>query len=104
VRQALAARRQNLGHVAAQLEQLDGVAAAQAALELLLPAGDAGGALDVLADLGALVAAQELQGLHAFRCDCKQLTAQMARAHVAAIVHVLLARLMYDIARSARHC
>ena len=53
--------------MAAQLERLDSVAAAQAALELLLPAGDHGGALDVLDDLGALVAAQELHGLHAFR-------------------------------------
>ncbi len=65
--QALARRRDNLARVSAQLERLDGVAAAQAALELLLPAGDHGGALDVLDDLGALIAAQELHGLHAFR-------------------------------------
>ena len=71
-RQALAWRRDNLARVAAQLERLDGVAAAQAALELLLPAGDHGGALDVLGDLGALVAAHELHGLHAFRCDGPQ--------------------------------
>ena len=53
--------------------ELDGVAAAQAALELLLPAGDARRRVGRAGRTsGALVAAQELHGLQAFRCGGKQ--------------------------------
>ena len=58
----------------ARLEQLDNVAAAQVALELLVPAAEYSGALDVMEDLQALLASDELLGLQAFRCiadaDC----------------------------------
>ena len=66
--QALRRRRDNLGSLVTRLEQLDDVAAAQTALELLVPAADYGGALDVMEDLQAVLAGDEIQGLHAFRC------------------------------------
>ena len=66
--QTLRRRRNNLRGMVARLERLDGVAAAQAALALLLPAADYGGALDVMEDLEAVLATEEVAGLHAFRC------------------------------------
>ena len=56
----------------ARLERLDSVAAAQAALTLLLPAADYGGALDVMEDLEGVLAREEVAGLHAFRCGVRR--------------------------------
>ena len=46
---------------------MEGIAAAQEALELLIPAGDFAGALDVLSDLTAAGTPMHVVGLHAFR-------------------------------------
>ena len=57
------------------LQVLEGITAAQEALELLLPAGDFAGALDVLGDLTAAGAPLHVAGLHAFRALPQQLAA-----------------------------
>ena len=57
------------------LQILEGITAAQEALELLLPAGDFAGALDVLGDLTAAGAPLHVAGLHAFRALPQQLAA-----------------------------
>ena len=54
---------------------LEGITAAQEALELLLPAGDFTGALDVLCDLRTAGAPAHVAGLHAFKTLPQQLAA-----------------------------
>ncbi len=49
------------------IQVVEGIAAAQEALELLIPAGDFAGALDVLSDLTAAGTPMHVVGLHAFR-------------------------------------
>jgi len=57
------------------LQVVEEIAAAQEALELLIPAGDFGGALDVLADLTAAGRPMHVAGFHAFRHLPQQLAA-----------------------------
>jgi hypothetical protein len=57
------------------MQVVEGIAVAQEALELLIPAGDFGGALDVLADLTAAGTPMHVAGLHAFRDLPQQLGA-----------------------------
>lgn len=52
---------------------LEGITAAQEALELLLPAGDFAGALDILCDLTAAGTPKHVAGLQAFKALPKQL-------------------------------
>ena len=54
---------------------LEGITAAQEALELLLPAGDFSGALDVLWDLKTAGTPAYVAGLHAFQMLPQQLAA-----------------------------
>ncbi len=54
---------------------LEGITAAQEALELLLPAGDFAGALDVLWDLKAAGTPVHVAGLHAIQMLPQQLAA-----------------------------
>ncbi|BDA47885.1 probable vacuolar protein sorting-associated protein 54 [Coccomyxa sp. Obi] len=65
--QHLERRRRNLTRVLDHLKVVEGIAAAQEALELLIPAGDFAGALDVLSDLTAAGTPMHVVGLHAFR-------------------------------------
>jgi hypothetical protein len=52
---------------------LEGITAAQEALDLLLPAGDFTGALDVLCDLRTAGIPAHVAGLHAFKTLPQQL-------------------------------
>jgi SWI/SNF-related matrix-associated actin-dependent regulator 1 of chromatin subfamily A len=59
------------------LQVVEGVAAAQEALALLIPAGDFAGALDVLCDLTAADTPMLVSGLQAFRQLPQRLDAAM---------------------------
>lgn len=56
---------------------VEGIAAAQEALGLLIPAGDFAGALDILCDLNTAGTPTLVTGLHAFRQLPQQLDAAM---------------------------
>ena len=67
------------GEAGGSVQVLEGITAAQEALELLLPAGDFAGALDVLWDLKAAGTPAHMAGLHAI---------QMLPQHLAACEEV----------------
>eukprot|EP00899_Mesostigma_viride_P016262 jgi/Mesvir1/24637/Mv21946-RA.1 len=73
--QRLWQRRRNLLALHHKLRVVVNVAHAQQALQLLLPAADFAGALDVIDDINKILANNELEGLHCFRHTEEHMTA-----------------------------